>query len=378
MSRKSFEGLVALVVAGALLLQPARAEACAIAAVSQTGALGADAQRIFISAHSDHTDVVVQVSVADTTEDYGILIPIPVRPTLDTMPVDARELDGLDQRTQVNIIDNTGLNSDSGGGIGCGAAADRATPGSFQNSTEVVQTAQIGPLTAVVLTASTGTDLTSWLSNNGYVVPAGKQALIDRYSLPGQYFIAAKRTSPAQIGEESSLGLHFTLPGVQLGIPLPIAQLGGAEQVAFTVFVAADQGMGPTGPYARLKIEDLNKETVRVSRYRAAIDQAVSAKNGRAFVTEGVYEASVVEGRIASFTTAGQKISRLSSVTTPGSLTENLMLGPTNDTNPPSSYLDVTAEDEESSGCRSAGGLASPLAYLAIIFAIMRRAKRRA
>lgn len=358
------------VVAAIALMPPTPARACAIAAVSASGNLGADAQRIFISTHANRTDVVVQVTVPQTSEDYGILIPVPSRPTLDTTPVDSAELDALDQATQVSVVDNT--NSDSGGGIGCGAS-DKA--GALSNSTNVVETAQIGPLTAVVLTASTGSDLTSWLNANNFVVPTDKNALIDRYSLPGQYFIAAKRNDHVANGAASSLGIHFSLEGEQLGIPLPIAQLGSAGEIAFTIFVAAPEAMGPTGPYSKLQVQDLDKGILRIGQYRGALAGAVSKMGGRAFLLEGVNDASLLSGRLASFSTAVQKISRLSTVTVPSKLTENLMLGPTHESTPPSNYIDVTAQEE--GGCRAAGGLASPLAYLAIFAAILRRSKNK-
>lgn len=357
----------AVAAACLLMLQPRTADACAGGTVSTSGSLGADAQRIFLAVDGAKTEVVVQVTVPSTSEDYGILIPVPARPTLDVTPVSSAELDALDTATQPAIIDN----SSAGGGVGCGSAAnDKA--GGFRNGAMVIETAKIGPLTAVVLTASDGAELTAWLDENNFNIPSDGQALLDRYTGAGLYFIAAKRNQSAADNAPSSLGLHFTLPGEELGIPLPIAQLGGRAQVAFTLFVAADEAIGATGSYARLTLDDLDRTTVRDLAYSEALDEAVQKKNGRAFIEEGVYEKSVVTGHLATFTTAGQKISRLSTFTRTDALTETLILA--RNAEAPPSALDVTAEED--GGCRAANGLVSPLVYLGLFFAMLRLSRR--
>lgn len=358
----------AAAAAATALLLPARpAEACAGGTVSASGNLGADAQRIFLAVNGEETEVVIQVAVPRTTEDYGLLIPVPARPTLDTTPVSSSDLDSLDTATQPGIVDNT---TSGGGGVGCGSS-DKA--GGLRNGAMVIETAEIGPLTAVVLTASSGADLTAWLDANNFNIPGNKQSVIDRYTGAGSYFIAAKRNQGAADDAPSSLGLHFTLPGEQLGIPLPIAQLGGASEVAFTIFVAADQPISATGAYARLTLADLDKAAVRDADYRSALDGAIQNKNGRAFIEEGVYEKSVAIGALARLTSTGQTISRLSSVTKPEALTDTLILGRSSERSPRT--LDVTAEEE--GGCRSSGGILSPLVYLGLLFGALRLNRRR-
>jgi hypothetical protein len=358
--------LVALFAA----LSPKIADACAAGPVSLSGELGADTQRIFIAAHENRTEVVVQVTVPTTSEDYGILIPVPVAPDLDSRPVDAQELYDLDRSTQVSIID-TDADSGGGGGIGCGDADDR---GDF-NNVEIIDRVDIGPLTVVALSASTAAELSGWLDANNFNIPASAMPVIERYSLPGQYFIAARRNDSRSTNEPSSIGVHFTLPGKQLGLPLPIAQIGGAAQVAFLLFVASDAEVGPTGPYARLTLQDLDETALR-SQYRVAVEQAVTAKEGRAFVVEGTWDAGSASGRLFQFTAPGQRITRMTTVTNTAALTENMMLGPQNNVAPANNYVTIGENSDEDGGCRAVNGVASPLCYLLIILVVARSTKR--
>lgn len=304
----------------------------------------------------------------------AIPVYVPARPDLDGEAVNAGNLYDLENATQITIFDNSG--GGGGGGIGCGSAAD-ASPGNFRNNVDVVDRVDIGPLTVVALSASTAADLAAWLEGNHFNIPASSMPVIERYSLPGQYFIAARRNDASATNQPTSIGVHFTLPGEQLGLPLPIAQIGGSEDVSFILFVAAQQEMRPTGPYARLTLEDLDEEELRIE-YRGAIDKAVAAKDGRAFVAEGTWDASIARGRLQELIEPGQKITRLTTVTRTSALTENMMLGPERDS-PSNNYVNIGQDQEpaeDDGGCRAVNGVASPAIYLLLIFAFARRTKR--
>lgn len=364
--------LIPAIALVATLATPSRADACAAGAVSETGDLGTSAQRVFIAASADKTEVVVQATVPATTEDFGILIPVPVRPTLDPMPVDKAELDQLDLATRAAIIDQT----DSGGGIGCGSDAKALGGDGRQNGVDVVDSATIGPFTAVVLTATSAADLTAWLDDNGFTLPDDAEPVVARYTVPGAYFIALKRATAPSSDQPSSLGVHFTLPGEQLVIPVPIAQLGAAEEVAFVVFAATPTPVGPLVPYKPLGLKDLDAALVRAAGYRTALVERVATESGRAFLSEGVYAEpkTFLASRLASFVEPSWSLTRLVTITRPDALTGELTLSsivaPSADTS-----LDVTLDE---GGCQAIEGSASPLFFGALVALAFLRARRRA
>jgi hypothetical protein len=181
----------------------------------------------------------------------------------------------------------------------------------------VSEPVDIGPVTAVVLTGETGEAVNAWLSDNGFVLPAESQSLVDEYSGSGRYFIALRRSATTAPGGPTSVGIHFTLPGDQRWLPLRFASLGAADTVAFTVFVAADGPSGPSLPFETLTLDDLDAGALRASGYATAVREAVAEREGRAFVVEGIYDKADVAGISTSLDAlldSGQSITRLSTI----------------------------------------------------------------
>jgi hypothetical protein len=294
---------------------------------TQAGAVGADAQRIFLSVHDGSTDVVTQVRVPSTTADYGVLIPVPSEPTLDPMPVAMSDLDNLERRTTPEIL-LAAPGSNDGPSCGCpvaGGSSNKSGTGSVQVSMPIA----IGPVTAVSITADTGDAINTWLTENGFAIAPADRPIIDAYSGPGRFFIALRRSDAAVTGGATSVGVHFTLPGDQRVLPLGFARLGAASTVAFTVVVAADDVVGPAAPYEALTIDDLDAATLRATGYASAVTAAVSAHGGRAFVIEGSWMASGIAadigGRIGSLIAAGSHVTRLSTILPTSALTGDVV-----------------------------------------------------
>jgi hypothetical protein len=343
--------ILTALVAAVPLLDPAppAARACAGGTVTELGTVSADAQRIFIAARGDATDVVVQVSVPVSSEDYAVLFPLPAAPTLDTEPVDVADLESLDRQTQVELV-----NRGDGGGIGCGAGAaggdgidDDVTIGTF---------ATIGPLDAVTISGDTSGAITSWLNDNGFVVPAGQDSLLDPYVGADRWFLALRRSVDADANAPSSVAVHFTLPGRQLVLPMRFARLGAADKVSFVVFVAADTLFGPMGDWTTIATTDLDRDVVRDEGYAQAVDDAVQAAGGRAFVVEAVRGTGrwTAPGRLAALVDGAPTLTRLSTIVRPEDLTADAALFPSDV--PAIDVVDVT-EDER--GCRVSSGRAS-------------------
>jgi hypothetical protein len=317
-----------LAVVGALLAsvaigvaRPARACGGGVVTREVAGTVG-NAQRIVVSIHAGVTDVVTQIGVPETTEDYGALLPVPAEPTLDPNPVPASELDALDRATRPRIyLSSGGGGSAEESGCLCGLE-EAAGEGSKSSrggdaSVNVSSPVDIGPVTAVVLSAEDGGAVTTWLGDNGFAIPVGDQALVDEYAGPGRYFIALKRNDSAATGAPTSIGVHFTLPMEHGELPLRFARLGAASEVTFTVFVAASETMVPAAPFAIRTLDELDVALLR-SSYAHAVAEASTRDGGLGFVIEGTWPASELESNVGSLSNLlslqGLRLARLTTI----------------------------------------------------------------
>jgi hypothetical protein len=53
---------------------------------AEAATVGANVQRVFVAVRPQVTEAVTQVAVPATAADYGVLIPLPARPTVDDKP----------------------------------------------------------------------------------------------------------------------------------------------------------------------------------------------------------------------------------------------------------------------------------------------------
>jgi hypothetical protein len=312
--------LALLIVVTSLLPAARAARACGAGGVTTHAdtTIAADAQRIFISVHDGVTDIVTQIGVPATTADYGVVIPVAAEPTLDPTPVMSSELDVLFSATAPSILVQTG---DGGGGCGCPLATGSNKGGGgapTRGGTQVSEPVTIGPVTAVTLTADTGDAINAWLADNGFAISPADQPIVAAYAATGRYFIALRRNDSAADGGGSSVGLHFTLPGDQRGLPLRFSRIGSAATVGFTVLVAADDYVAPASPFATLTLNNLVAETLRRSGYAVAVSDAVAQHGGHAFVVEGTWtDADLARDRIDSlrpYIPTGAHLTRLSTL----------------------------------------------------------------
>ena len=334
----------------ASLLASARgARACGAGGVTThvDTAIGADAQRILISFHGGATDIVTQIGVPATTADYGVVIPVAAEPTLDPVPVMSGELDALFSATAPSVLMQTG-----GGDGGCGClfaagSANKGGAGGPPGGTQVSEPVTIGPVTAVTLTADTGDAINAWLADNGFVISPADQPLVAAYAAPGRYFIAIRRSDTAADGGASSVGIHFTLPGDQRGLPLRFSRIGAASTVGFTVVVAADDFVAPAPPFATLTLNNLAAQTLRASGYAAAMSDAVAQRAGHAFVIEGTWTAAELArypiDSLRPFIATDARLTRLSTLMPAGALDTDVFLDqPFTGTAPRQIYVEHT------------------------------------
>jgi hypothetical protein len=300
-----------------IFVAPREARACGGGLVSSSKAenVGADSQRIFFSFTAAGTEVIAQIGVPSTAEDYGALLPLNAEPTLDPEPVPVEELDALDRET-APLITTYEKDSSGGGGCGCGSNADKS---SGSENVQVGAPLSIGPVSATVLKAENGEAVRAWLDENGFALPASGEALVDEYSGPGRYFIAIRRSETAGSSAATSIGVHYRVPGDARALPLRFARLGGEGTLAFTAFVVSDFVVGPSRGFTALTLSDLDAEAIHRRSYRSAVEDAVTAHGGKAFVIESVTSRGDLYGvgdRLSRFIGPSSKVTRLSTVVT--------------------------------------------------------------
>lgn len=256
--------------------------ACGGGGITSAAGVVIDAQYVVISAReAGTTDIVVQVNVPHANSDFGLLIPVPSEPTLDQEPIPASELAALDDATAPEIVIDEG--ESDGPLIGCGSsksAGDGAVPrvsaGAF---------IEIGPIVAVALKGDSATAVTTWLDENGFVLPTADTETLERYVSTGSYFIAVKRNDKPSDGSASSIGLHYSLQGDHRTLSLGFAKIGADAQIGFTLFLATKATTGPSAPFKALTLRDLDASLLKQS-YDDAVRKAVADNDSKAFVLE--------------------------------------------------------------------------------------------
>jgi len=274
---------------GLASLSGATALACGGGGVASGAGVVMGSQRVLMAVHpGGWTDVVAQITVPQTTADYGVLIPVPGEPSLDSEPVSVADLNSLDAATAPMIF-REAYSHDSGCGCGSLKGGDDDDDGAATTPTHgvVVSTAvNIGPVVAVSLTGDSGDAVRAWLTENGFSLPESDVATFDRYVGEGNYFIAIRRSERAATGSPSSIGIHYKMAGDHRKLSLGFARIGAAEKLAFTLFLAAPQTIGPSEPFKTLTLSDLDGPALRRDEYPLAVEVAVAARDSKAFVLE--------------------------------------------------------------------------------------------
>jgi hypothetical protein len=300
------------------------ASACGGGGVTSASGVVMGSQRIIMSVRAGGTtDMIAQVTVPQTTADYGVLIPVPSEPTLDKRPVSSAELDALDSSTAPRIESST---DDSSSGIGCGCgsvAADAPKRGVI-----VSDPVNIGPVVAVSLTGDNADAVGAWLTEHGFLLPSSDAETLARYVSAGSYFIAIRRSESAARGGPTSVGVHYTLQGDHRKLSLGFTKIGAPAILAFTLFIAAPQAIGPSAPFAAMTLNDLDAPLLLSNDYKRSVQAAVSSHDSKAFVLEGTTSKSSVANYapgIAQFMDDGAVITRATTVVGRSQLSDDVV-----------------------------------------------------
>jgi hypothetical protein len=267
------------------------ARACGGGLVTVPGSVVTSDSQLALMSHrttSDTTDVVVRINVPAAEQPFGVLIPLSStqQPTIDEAAISAAAFDALDIATRPEFfVAHGGGGGGDGGLLSCGGAGYAGDEAAARGNVVESPAVTVGPVVAQYLLADDATALSTWLSDNGYALPEGGDAIVSSYISAGAGFLAFKRADDTASTEPVSLGVHFSVPGDLRSVALRMVQLGAPDVLPMTFFVAAADAVGPAAPWHGVLADDLEDA---VYDYASAID-AETAKTpaGQLFVFEG-------------------------------------------------------------------------------------------
>jgi hypothetical protein len=115
-----------------------------------------------------------------------------------------------------------------------GAAAGDAGAALVQVLTQAI----VGPYETVQLKSTDSSALDTWLTANGYNIPAAVQPILAAYIAEGFDFLAMKLL-PNE-GVQAMRPVRVTTPGASLSLPLRMASIGTGAITGITIWVVAD------------------------------------------------------------------------------------------------------------------------------------------
>jgi hypothetical protein len=123
------------------------------------------------------------------------------------------------------------------GSYAAGSAADAGSADESASVT-VLSQKQVGPYETVQLSSTNGSALTSWLTTNGYNIPASDQPSINHYVSLGMDFLALKLVPGA--GVNTMQPVRVTTQGAYPVLPLQMVAVGTGATTGITLWIVAD------------------------------------------------------------------------------------------------------------------------------------------
>lgn len=248
------------------------------------------AHRMAVSLSATETTLWDQIQYAGAPADFVWVLP--VAPSVEVQLADNAFFESLAQGTQLNLIaplPPTPCFCASGGGFGCGSAADRASPSAYLPSdagVTVYYEGSIGPYETATIGSGDPMALIDWLQAHGYGVPDAILPTIAHYTDLGLAF-AVLRLRP-NAGVQQMQPVRITMPGLSPTFPLRMVAAGATAELALELYV-----------FAEGRSETMNMPTLELDRaaitydwtagtfdYDARFDAALAAAGGRAWIVE--------------------------------------------------------------------------------------------
>ena len=210
-------------------------------------------------------------------------------------------ISSLDAYTSPVII---GPQNSSGGGFGCGSAANSFAGPDNGGGVQVINQQIVGPYEVATLRSTDPGALDAWLTGHGYDIPTSIEPTIAAYVSEGFDFIAL-RLQPGQ-GVAAMQPVRVVTQGADPTLPLRMVAAGIGSDVSILLFVISE-GRYEAANFANTQVDfsklEWNKNSAS-SNYDTLVQQAMTSGDGRNFTIEysGPLETSYSQYTFGNFT----------------------------------------------------------------------------
>lgn len=321
-------GGVVLAALVALALSPARAAACGGFFCSMSAPVNQAGEDIVYAVEEDGSlTMTIRIVYQGTAAEFAWILPVPVEPL---------DIDVGPEALFQSLVQATGPQFQSAtrtdgvcrsepacdypsSGFGCGAedAASAEPPRAFADGAAaatdaggvmVVREESVGPYETVVLSGGTAEELQTWLSDNGYDIPASSIPLIAEYVAARQLFVALRLRNDASVAEIQPIVLR--MPDTQPCLPIRLTAIATVPDLPIAAYFLADAPAVPTN-YSLLEppANDMGLWNFSLT-WTTHVSAAVDAAGGQAFITD-------YAGDVPSLSLALPLVDDLASITSP-------------------------------------------------------------
>ncbi len=197
-------------------------------------------ERMLLSVSTTQSTLYDQIEYSGSPSNFAWVLPIHGTVTVGLSA--AVLFDSIDALTATQInpppqncpSPNCSLTNGPSAGVTFGGGDESATAPPVQ----VLAQANVGPYATVQLHSSDSSALDSWLTANGYNIPAAVQPILDAYVKEGFDFLAMKLL-PNQ-GVQAMRPVRVTTTGASFSLPLRMASIGTGAVTGITIWVVAD------------------------------------------------------------------------------------------------------------------------------------------
>lgn len=293
-------GFLGALFFAAALSAPGSADACGgggffqdVGVSTQTAKV--DGHRVVISLSKTQTVLWDQIRFSGAPEDFAWIYPIKPGAKLElasdawTDTLDAATTKIL-QSPSITCYEEGG-GSSGGTSFGCGSAGDaqsggdRSYGGDKNGSVTVVHKETVGPYDTTTVSSAEPGAIGTWLTANGYKVPADAQPILDSYAQDGFDFIAMRLTPGAGVAQMKPV--RVVSPGPITTFPMRMLAVGAADKVALSVLILSEGRVEVDG-YTNVAVNPAQLVwdfEAGSSNYAELHDKALATDGGAAFLT---------------------------------------------------------------------------------------------
>ncbi len=291
----------------ALTLSGAAAAFCGFYVAQADTELFNNASKVVIARHDDRTVISMANDYQGDLTEFAIVVPVPeILERQQIHVTDSALIDHLDAYTAPRLVEYHDPDPCIADMVGALRAI--ASPSSVVMRLDSSLSASalgvaieaeytVGEYDILILSAEESGGLLTWLTGNGYRLPAGAEAVLADYLDAGMYFFVAK----VNLAEQAALGgsylrplqIAFESPDFKLPIRLGMLNADGAQELF--VMTLTRSGRVEAANYRNVRIpSDLEVPIYIEDRfgdfYGALFDRAVAAEDMRAVFLEYAWD----------------------------------------------------------------------------------------